>query len=111
MEAALKAPEAAITPDEIVNPDGGAKRRQILDGARAVFLQDGFDGASMNDVARAAGVARGDADGGARRRGNIALCAEYRAVDVAPRVGRRLFVGRLGRARDGERRSEGDEGS
>lgn len=35
------------------------KIRQILDGARRVFLADGFDGASMNDVARTAGVSKG----------------------------------------------------
>lgn len=35
------------------------KARQILDGARTIFLRDGFDGASMNDVARAAGVSKG----------------------------------------------------
>lgn len=35
------------------------KARQILDGARAVFLRDGFDGASVADVARAAGVSKG----------------------------------------------------
>lgn len=35
------------------------KARQILDGAREVFLRDGFDGASMNDIARAAGVSKG----------------------------------------------------
>jgi len=39
--------------------DGSAKRRQIMDGAREVFLSAGFDGASMNDVARAAGVSKG----------------------------------------------------
>jgi AcrR family transcriptional regulator len=39
--------------------DGGAKRRQIMDGARQVFLSSGFDGASMNDIARAAGVSKG----------------------------------------------------
>jgi AcrR family transcriptional regulator len=39
--------------------DGGAKRRQIMDGARAVFLAGGFDGASMNDIARSAGVSKG----------------------------------------------------
>ncbi len=39
--------------------DGGAKRRQIMEGARQVFLSAGFDGASMNDVARAAGVSKG----------------------------------------------------
>jgi AcrR family transcriptional regulator len=36
-----------------------AKRRQILDGAREVFLRDGFDGASVNDIARVAGVSKG----------------------------------------------------
>jgi len=39
--------------------DGGAKRRQIVEGARQVFLSAGFDGASMNDVARTAGVSKG----------------------------------------------------
>src|SRR5208283_2859778 len=39
--------------------DGGAKRRQIMDGARTVFLSAGFDGASMNDIARSAGVSKG----------------------------------------------------
>ena len=39
--------------------DGGAKRRQIMDGARTAFLAAGFDGASMNDVARSAGVSKG----------------------------------------------------
>ena len=36
-----------------------AKLRQIIDGARAVFLNKGFDAASMNDIARAAGVSKG----------------------------------------------------
>jgi AcrR family transcriptional regulator len=36
-----------------------AKRRQILDGARAVFLAHGFDAASMGEIARAAGVSKG----------------------------------------------------
>lgn len=35
------------------------KRRQILAGARKVFLKHGFDGASMNDIARVAGVSKG----------------------------------------------------
>lgn len=39
--------------------DGGAKRRQIMDGARAAFLAAGFNGASMNDIARSAGVSKG----------------------------------------------------
>ncbi|MEE1613463.1 TetR/AcrR family transcriptional regulator [Microvirga sp. CF3016] len=35
------------------------KRAQILDGARAVFLAEGFDGASMEAIAHAAGVSKG----------------------------------------------------
>jgi AcrR family transcriptional regulator len=42
------------------NPKANAvKMRQILDGARRIFLAHGFDGASMNDIARAAGVSKG----------------------------------------------------
>jgi AcrR family transcriptional regulator len=37
----------------------GHKRRQILKGARAVFLELGFDGASMGEIAKAAGVSKG----------------------------------------------------
>jgi AcrR family transcriptional regulator len=36
-----------------------AKRRQIMDGARAVFLAQGFDCASMGEIARQAGVSKG----------------------------------------------------
>jgi AcrR family transcriptional regulator len=39
--------------------DDNAKRRQIVEGARSIFLQHGFDAASMNDIARAAGVSKG----------------------------------------------------
>jgi AcrR family transcriptional regulator len=39
--------------------DDSAKRRQIVNGARAVFLELGFDGASMGEIARAAGVSKG----------------------------------------------------
>jgi AcrR family transcriptional regulator len=39
-------------------PDS-AKRRQIMEGARAVFLAQGFDRASMDEIARAAGVSKG----------------------------------------------------
>ena len=39
--------------------DESAKRRQIIDGAREIFLAQGFDAASMNDIARAAGVSKG----------------------------------------------------
>ena len=42
-----------------VGDDDSAKRRQILDGARRVFMDLGFDGASMNEIARSAGVSKG----------------------------------------------------
>jgi AcrR family transcriptional regulator len=35
-----------------------AKRREILDGARRVFRASGFDGASMGEIAKAAGVSK-----------------------------------------------------
>ena len=39
--------------------DDSAKRRQIVRGARSIFLAQGFDAASMSDIARAAGVSKG----------------------------------------------------
>ncbi len=39
--------------------DDSAKRRQIVQGARAIFLARGFDAASMSDIARSAGVSKG----------------------------------------------------
>ncbi|MHA6324682.1 TetR/AcrR family transcriptional regulator [Roseivivax sp. CAU 1753] len=36
----------------------GRKYEQVIDGARDVFLRDGFDGASVDDIARAAGVSK-----------------------------------------------------
>jgi AcrR family transcriptional regulator len=39
--------------------DDSAKRQQIIEGARKVFLAKGFDAASMNDINRAAGVSKG----------------------------------------------------
>jgi len=39
--------------------EDSAKRRQIVDGARDVFLSKGFDAASMMDIAKAAGVSKG----------------------------------------------------
>tara|TARA_R110000751_G_scaffold214460_1_gene317941 strand:- start:909 stop:1562 length:654 start_codon:yes stop_codon:yes gene_type:complete len=36
-----------------------AKRRQIIGGASRAFIRLGFDGASMNDIAREAGVSKG----------------------------------------------------
>jgi AcrR family transcriptional regulator len=43
----------------IVNDEDSSKRRQILDGARRVFMDLGFDGASMGEIARAAAVSKG----------------------------------------------------
>src|SRR5919109_3342246 len=40
-------------------PLDSAKRRQIMDGAREVFLAQGFDAASMGEIARKAGVSKG----------------------------------------------------
>ncbi|MDO6523978.1 helix-turn-helix domain-containing protein, partial [Shimia thalassica] len=36
----------------------GRKFDQVIDGARDVFLRDGFEGASVVDIARAAGVSK-----------------------------------------------------
>jgi AcrR family transcriptional regulator len=43
----------------LVGEVDSTKRRQIIDGARKVFLDLGFDGASMGEIARAAGVSKG----------------------------------------------------
>jgi AcrR family transcriptional regulator len=43
----------------IVADEDGAKRCQIIKGARRVFLAQGFDAASMGEIARAAGVSKG----------------------------------------------------
>lgn len=39
--------------------EDSAKRRQIFEGAREVFMARGFDAASMGEIARAAGVSKG----------------------------------------------------
>src|SRR5712675_1890303 len=44
------------TPLHLVGDEDSSKRRQILDGARKVFMDLGFDGASMGEIARSAGV-------------------------------------------------------
>lgn len=36
----------------------GRKLAQVLDGARHVFMRDGFEGASVDDIARSAGVSK-----------------------------------------------------
>lgn len=46
-------------PVHLVADEDSSKRRQILDGARKVFMDLGFDAASMNEIARSAGVSKG----------------------------------------------------
>ncbi len=46
-------------PLHVVGDEDSSKRRQILDGARKVFMDLGFDGASMGEIARSAGVSKG----------------------------------------------------
>ncbi len=46
-------------PLRLVGDEDSAKRRQILAGASKVFMDLGFDGASMGEIARAAGVSKG----------------------------------------------------
>ena len=46
-------------PLRVAAEEDSSKRRQILDGASKVFLDLGFDGASMGEIARAAGVSKG----------------------------------------------------
>ena len=51
----------AARPDalRLVGEEDSSKRRQILDGAQRVFMDLGFDGASMGEIARACGVSKG----------------------------------------------------
>jgi AcrR family transcriptional regulator len=49
----------AVRPLQPGGTEDNAKRRQILDGARTVFMSQGFDAASMGEIARAAGVSKG----------------------------------------------------
>src|ERR1700752_5471208 len=50
---------ADLHPHATSGEEESAKRRQILDGARKVFLDLGLDGASMGEIARACGVSKG----------------------------------------------------
>lgn len=49
-------PAAMPAPEPV---EDSPKRRQILEGARRMFLSKGFEGTSMQDVARAAEVSKG----------------------------------------------------
>src|ERR1700730_11416253 len=44
---------------DLAAEEDNSKRRQILDGARKMFLDLGFDGASMGEIARSAAVSKG----------------------------------------------------
>jgi AcrR family transcriptional regulator len=50
---------ATSNPLKLAGEEDSSKRRQILDGARKVFMDLGFDGASMGEIARSAGVSKG----------------------------------------------------
>jgi AcrR family transcriptional regulator len=52
----VAAPADTLKP---IGEEDSSKRRQILDGARKVFMNLGFDGASMGEIARSAGVSKG----------------------------------------------------
>ncbi len=39
--------------------EDSVKRRQIVEGARSIFMAHGFDAASMGEIAKAAGVSKG----------------------------------------------------
>ena len=56
MESTQDRPDAPQTGRRVAGEDP-AKREQILDGAKRVFMEQGFEAASMNDITRAAGVA------------------------------------------------------
>ncbi|OUS19972.1 TetR/AcrR family transcriptional regulator [Litorivita pollutaquae] len=48
---------APSKPNKAVNRKG-RKFDQVVEGARQVFMSDGFDGASVDDIAKAAGVSK-----------------------------------------------------
>ena len=50
---------ASSTNLRVIGDEDSSKRRQIIEGARKVFMDLGFDGASMGEIARAAGVSKG----------------------------------------------------
>jgi AcrR family transcriptional regulator len=50
---------AAVLNRGVSEHDASDKRRQIIDGAREVFLAQGFDAASMGEIARKSRVSKG----------------------------------------------------
>lgn len=69
-------------PSRIAAGQDPVKRKQILDGARRVFSQMGFDAASMNDITREAGVSKGTIYVYFENKEELfeALCEDVRAV-------------------------------
>jgi AcrR family transcriptional regulator len=59
LEEAEQMPAYTRATLSVVADEDSSKRRQILDGARKLFLDLGFDAASMGEIARAAGVSKG----------------------------------------------------
>ncbi|TDK39495.1 TetR/AcrR family transcriptional regulator [Rhizobium deserti] len=53
------AKEVASSAGRFAAGEDPAKREQIIEGAKRVFLKLGFDAASMNDITREAGVSKG----------------------------------------------------
>jgi AcrR family transcriptional regulator len=53
----MSALKERIAPDTA--EEDSSKRRQIVEGARQVFMAEGFDAASMGEIARVAGVSKG----------------------------------------------------
>src|SRR5271163_5167751 len=58
-QAQLKTAPKTVSQAAPLAAEDSAKRRQIVEGARKIFLAQGFDAASMSDIARAAGVSKG----------------------------------------------------
>lgn len=52
-------PEQCSSPGRRAAGEDPAKRDQIIEGAKRVFMSVGFDAASMNDITREAGVSKG----------------------------------------------------
>jgi AcrR family transcriptional regulator len=50
---------SAVLDPPVHESEDSAKRRQIVEGARSVFLAHGFDAASMGEIAKVAGVSKG----------------------------------------------------
>jgi len=57
-EEAIDAVETALDAPETLSPRAERKCAQLLDGARAIILARGFEGAKVDDIARQAGVSK-----------------------------------------------------